>query len=148
MRTATWRSSGLSARTLVEITNLYLLVVAALGAGERTHLAGAEGGDDRRLVEVEDVAALLALLLEGDDRAPLVHDLAPRHLYSHLCSLPRAYQTNPRHRLYSKRYPRLSPEIVLIEQRIAWYVILNDERCYTVADLPEIRVAPGQIPPA
>jgi hypothetical protein len=30
MRTATWRSSGLLARTFVEITNLYLLVVPHL----------------------------------------------------------------------------------------------------------------------
>jgi hypothetical protein len=83
MRTAASSSSGLLARTFVEITNLYLLVVAALRASERTHLAGAECGDDGRLVPVEDVAAFLALLPEGHDRAPLVYDHTPRHLYRH-----------------------------------------------------------------
>src|SRR5215210_5865899 len=76
-------SGGRLARTFVEITRLYLLVVAALGAGEGAHLAGAEGGDDGGLVPVEDVAALLALLPEGHDRAPLGHDHTPRHLYRH-----------------------------------------------------------------
>src|SRR5918997_6690872 len=76
-------SGGRLARTLVEVTRLYLLGVAALGTGEGAYLAGAEGGDDGGLVPVEDVAALLALLPEGHDRAPLGHDLTPRHLYRH-----------------------------------------------------------------
>ena len=67
----------------MEITNLYLLIVAALGTRERTHLARAEGRDDGSLVPVEDVTALLAPLPEGHDRAPLVHDHTPRHLYRH-----------------------------------------------------------------
>jgi len=40
-RTAASSSSGLLSRALVEITNLYLLAVPALGAGEGPHLAGA-----------------------------------------------------------------------------------------------------------
>src|SRR5215207_6345784 len=76
----------------VVMTSHYLLVVTALRAGERAHLAGAVGGDDDGLVEVEDVAALLALLPEGDDRAPLVNDLTPRHLYRHRRSLLKASQ--------------------------------------------------------
>src|SRR5215212_3785874 len=83
MRTATWRSSGLSAGTFVEITNLYFLVVAALGAGERAHLPGAVRWHDGRLVPVEDVAARLAPLPEGHHRAPLAYDLAARHLRRH-----------------------------------------------------------------
>ena len=108
MRTATWRSSGLSAGTFVEITNLYLLVVAALGAGERAYLAGAEGWDYGGLVPVEDVAAFFALLPEGDDRAPFDHDLAPRHLYRHCCSLP------------TKRGPRTdcTPTMPLLARRL------------------------------
>src|SRR5215212_3252291 len=86
MRTATWRSSGLSAGTFVEITNLYLLVVAALGAGERAHLPGAVRRHDGRLVPVEDVAAGLAPLPEGHHRAALADYLAARHLYRHLAS--------------------------------------------------------------
>src|SRR5918998_2963880 len=81
-------SGGRLARTLVEVTRLYLLVVAALGAGEGAHLARAEGGDDGGLVPVKDVAALLALLPEGHDRAPLGHDHTPRHLYRHATVLP------------------------------------------------------------
>src|ERR687897_2466437 len=88
MGMAVSKLSGLLARTLVEITNLYFLVVAALRAGERAHLARAEGGDDGGLVPVEDVAAFFTFLAEGDDRASLVHDLAARHLYRHRCSLP------------------------------------------------------------
>ena len=70
-------------RTFVEITQLYFLVIAALRAGERAHLAGAEGGDDGGLVPVEDVAAFLALLPESHDRTPLVYDHTPRDLYRH-----------------------------------------------------------------
>src|SRR5918995_1547747 len=77
------RLSGLLAVTPVEITQLHFLIVAALRAGEGAHLAGAEGRDDGGLVPVEDVAALLALLPEGHDRAPLGHDLTARHLYRH-----------------------------------------------------------------
>src|SRR4028118_2114610 len=58
-----------------------LLVVAALGAGERPDLPGAVGRDDGGLVPVVDEAAALALLAEGHDRAALVYDLAARHLY-------------------------------------------------------------------
>src|SRR5918998_1384638 len=67
----------------VVISYLYVLVVATLRAGKGAHLAGAEGGDDGGLVPVEDVAALLALLPEGHDRAPLGHYHTPRHLYCH-----------------------------------------------------------------
>ena len=67
----------------MEITDLYLLVVAAFGAGERAHLAGAVRRDDGGLVPVEDVAARLASLPEGHDRAPLADDLAARHLCRH-----------------------------------------------------------------
>src|SRR5215208_2001340 len=77
----------------VVISYLNLLVVAALRAGERAHFSGAEGGDYGCLVEVENVAALLALLPECDDRTTLVHYLAPRNLYRH-CSLPKIFQTN------------------------------------------------------
>jgi hypothetical protein len=68
----------------VVMSCLYLLVIAALWTGEGAHLAGTEGGDDGGLVPVEDVAALFALLPEGHHRAPLVHDEAPDHLYSHV----------------------------------------------------------------
>jgi hypothetical protein len=71
----------------VEITNLYLLVVAALGAGEGAYLAGAVCRHDGSLVPVEDVAALLAPLPEGNDRAALVDDPATCHLYRHLAEL-------------------------------------------------------------
>ncbi len=65
----------------VVVTSLNLLVVAALGAGERPDLPGTVGRDDGRLVPVVDEAAALALLPEGHDRAALVYDLAARHLY-------------------------------------------------------------------
>src|SRR5918994_1907764 len=69
------------------MSRYYLLVVTALRAGERAHLAGTEGWDDGRLVPVEDVPTLLAPLTDGYDRASLGHDLAPRHLYRHRCNL-------------------------------------------------------------
>ncbi len=62
----------------------YLLIIAALRAGEGSYIAGAEGGDYGGLVPVEDVAALFAPLAEGHYRAPLVDDQASRHLYRHL----------------------------------------------------------------
>lgn len=65
------------------MTNRDFLVVGALGTGERPDLSGTVGGYYGRLVPVEDVAAVLALLPEGDDGAPLVHDLTARHLYRH-----------------------------------------------------------------
>ena len=82
-RTATWRSSGLSAGAFVEITNLYLLIVPALGTGERTYFSRTVCRDDGGLVPVEDVAARLASLPERNDRASLVDDLAACHLYGH-----------------------------------------------------------------
>src|SRR5215208_8304924 len=87
MRTATWRSSGLSVGAFVEITNLYLLVVPALGTGEGAHLARAVCRHDGGLVPVEDISARLAPLPEGNDRTTLVDDLAPCHLYRHLAEL-------------------------------------------------------------
>ena len=75
------------AGTLVEITNLYLLVVPALWAGKGAYLAGAVRRHDGSLVPVEDVAARLASLPEGNDRTTLVDDLAPCHLYRHLAEL-------------------------------------------------------------
>src|SRR5918993_3388552 len=89
MRTATWRSSGLSAGTFVEITNLYLLIVPALGTCERTYFPRTVCRDDGSLVPVEDVAARLALLPEGNDRASLVDYLAACHLYRHSTSARR-----------------------------------------------------------
>jgi hypothetical protein len=71
------------AGTLVEITNLYLLVVTTLGAGERSYFSRAVGRHDGSLVPVEDVTALLAPLPEGNDCAALVDDLATSHLYRH-----------------------------------------------------------------
>jgi hypothetical protein len=71
----------------VEITDLYLLVVAALGTGERSHFSGAVRRHDGSLVPVEDVAARFAPLPEGNDRAALVDDLAACHLYRHLAEL-------------------------------------------------------------
>src|SRR5215207_6172684 len=110
MKTATWRLSGLSAGAFVEITNLYLLVIATLRAGEGPDLPGTEGGDDSRLVPVEDVAALLALLPEGHHRAPLVDDYTTRHLYSHV--------SRPCENLYL---------VALILQHDLWYIILNHD---------------------
>ena len=75
------------ARTFVEITNLYLLVVPALWAGKGAYLAGAVRRHDGSLVPVEDVAARLTALPESNDRAALVDDLAPCHLYGHLAEL-------------------------------------------------------------
>ena len=66
------------------MTYLYLLIVAALRAGEGPDIPGAVGGDDGGLVPVKDVAALLALLAKGHNRAPLVDDQAARHLYRHV----------------------------------------------------------------
>src|SRR5215210_1601621 len=64
--------SGLSlARALVEITDFYLLVATAFGAREGTYLSRAVSGHDGGLVPVEDVAARLTLLPEGNDRAAL-----------------------------------------------------------------------------
>src|SRR5919107_3754354 len=89
MRTATWRSSGLSVGAFVEITNLYLLIVPALGTGERTYFSRTVCRDDGGLVPVEDVAARLAPLPERNDRASLVDDLSTRHLYRHSTSARR-----------------------------------------------------------
>jgi hypothetical protein len=75
------------AGTLVEITNLYLLIVPALGAGERSYLSRTVRRNDGSLVPVEDVAASLAPLPEGNDRAAFVDDLATSHLYRHLAEL-------------------------------------------------------------
>src|SRR5215204_3941384 len=66
---------------------LYLLVIPALGAGERAHLPGAVCRHDGGLIPVEDVAARLALLPEGYDRAALVYYLAAGHLYRHRAKL-------------------------------------------------------------
>jgi hypothetical protein len=65
------------------MTSLYLLIIAALGTGERSNVSRAVCGHDGSLVPVEDVAARLAPLPEGNDRAPLVDDLAACHLYGH-----------------------------------------------------------------
>ena len=75
------------AGTLVEITNLYFLVVPARWAGKGAYLAGAVRRHDGGLVPVEDVAAHLAPLPEGDDRATLVDYLSACHLYRHLAEL-------------------------------------------------------------
>jgi hypothetical protein len=73
--------------TLVEITDFDLLIVPALGAGERSYLSRTVRRNDGSLVPVEDVAARLAPLPEGDDRAAFVDDLATSHLYRHLAEL-------------------------------------------------------------
>jgi hypothetical protein len=73
--------------TLVEITDLDLLIVPALWAGERSYLSRTVRRNDGSLVPVEDVAARLAPLPEGDDRAAFVDDLATSHLYRHLAEL-------------------------------------------------------------
>jgi hypothetical protein len=73
--------------TLVEITDFDLLIVPALGAGERSYLSRTVRRNDGSLVPVEDVAASLAPLPEGDDRAAFVDDLATSHLYRHLAEL-------------------------------------------------------------
>src|SRR5215210_3774710 len=79
--------SGLSlARALVEIADFYLLVVTAFGTREGTYLSRAVSGHDGGLVPVEDVAARLTLLPEGNDRAALAYDLATCHLYRHSAS--------------------------------------------------------------
>src|SRR5215210_7754281 len=112
----------------VVMTCLYLLVVAALRARERAHLAGAEGGHDGCLVEVEDVAALFALLPEGDDRAPFVNDLTPRHLYRHRRSLLKTSQrTAAFERIVLETPSSASSRVVLIKQFGSWYIILNKE---------------------
>src|ERR687894_323489 len=59
----------------------HLLVVAALGAGEVAAAALGVCGDDGGLVVVVGVAALLALLAVGDDRAPVPHHDPAVHLY-------------------------------------------------------------------
>jgi hypothetical protein len=74
-------------RTLVEITDLDILIVPALGAGERSYLSRAVCRNDGSLVPVEDIAARLAPLPEGNDRAAFVDDLATSHLYRHLAEL-------------------------------------------------------------
>jgi hypothetical protein len=74
-------------RTLVEITDLDILIVTALGAGERSYLSRAVCRNDGSLVPVEDIAARLAPLPEGNDRAAFVDDLATSHLYRHLAEL-------------------------------------------------------------
>ncbi len=66
----------------------YLLIVAALRAGEGPDLPRAEGGDDGGLVPVEDVAALFAPLPKGHNRAPLVDYQATLNLYSHVRAVP------------------------------------------------------------
>ena len=71
----------------MEITNLYLLIVPALGAGERSYLSRTVRRNDGSLVPVEDIAARLAPLPEGNDRAAFVDDLATSHLYRHLAEL-------------------------------------------------------------
>jgi hypothetical protein len=71
----------------VDITNLYLLVVTTLGAGERSYFSRAVGRHDGSLVPVEDVAARLAFLPEGHDRAPFVYYLSAHNLYRHLAEL-------------------------------------------------------------
>ena len=73
--------------TLVKITDLDLLIITALGAGERSYLSRAVCRHDGSLVPVEDVAARLTPLPESNDRAALVDDLAPCHLYGHLAEL-------------------------------------------------------------
>ena len=70
------------------MSGYYLLVIAALGAGEGSDLPRAEGGDDGGLVPVEDVGALFAPLAEGDNRAPLVDYQASLNLYRHVVSRP------------------------------------------------------------
>src|SRR5919202_214722 len=76
----------MSSRSRFMVFHHHLLVVAALGARERSYLSGAVGRHDGGLVPVEYVAALLASLPEGHDRAPLVYELAARHLYRHSAS--------------------------------------------------------------
>src|SRR5215207_2906313 len=134
MRTATWRLSGLSAGAFVEITNLYLLVIATLRAGEGPDLPGTEGGDDGRLVPVEDVAALLALLPEGHHRAPLVDDHTTRHLYSHVSRPSENLSINHRDtRAILPETRRLLAAgenlylVALILQHDLWYIILNHD---------------------
>src|SRR5919107_1922594 len=73
--------------TWLEVSGLDLLVVPALGTGEGAHLARAVCRHDGGLVPVEDVSARLAPLPEGNDRAALVDDLAPCHLYRHLAEV-------------------------------------------------------------
>jgi hypothetical protein len=65
------------------MTSLYFLIITALGTGERSNVSRAVSGYDGSLVPVEDVAARLAPLPEGHDRAALVDDLAACHLYGH-----------------------------------------------------------------
>ena len=67
----------------VVMSRLYLLVVAALRAGEWAYFSGAVCRHDGCLVPVEDVATRLAPLPEGNDRAAFAHDLATSHLYRH-----------------------------------------------------------------
>jgi hypothetical protein len=74
------------------MSRLYLLIVPALGTGERTYFSGAVCRHDSSLVPVKDVAARLALLPEGNDRAALVDDLAASHLYRHPTSARKTRQ--------------------------------------------------------
>jgi hypothetical protein len=69
------------------MSRLYLLIVPALGAGERSYLSRTVRRNDGSLVPVEDIAARLAPLPEGNDRAAFVDDLATSHLYRHLAEL-------------------------------------------------------------
>jgi hypothetical protein len=73
--------------TLFMVAQPYYLVVAALGAREGSYFSRAVCGHDSSLIPIEDVAALLALLPEGNDRAALVDDLSTSHLYRHLAEL-------------------------------------------------------------
>jgi hypothetical protein len=70
-----------------EMAQTYLLVVPALGTGEGAYFSRAVCRHDGSLVPVEDIAARLALLPEGYDRAALVDYLAACHLYRHLAKL-------------------------------------------------------------
>src|SRR3712207_4499713 len=70
------------------MTCLYLLINAALRAGEGPDLPRAEGGDYGGLVPLEDVGALFAPLPKGHHRAPLVDYQAPLNLYRHVVSRP------------------------------------------------------------
>ena len=75
------------ARTFVEKTGLDFLEISALWACKRTYFSRAISGNYGCLVEVEDVAARLTPLPESNDRAALVDDLTPCHLYGHLAEL-------------------------------------------------------------
>jgi hypothetical protein len=57
--------------------------VSAFLARERPDFPRRERRDDGGFIEIIDVAAAFALLVERDDRASLTYDLAARHLDSH-----------------------------------------------------------------